>query len=122
SEALAVAQNQSIATRNRWLVEGTSNSMPRAVFNDPNKNTRASDRYVQDGSYLRLKNVTLGYTLPEKIIEKVHLQKARLYASVQNLLTFTDYTGFDPEVPANGIDFNVYPVTRTVSFGVNLSF
>ena len=120
SEAMDVAQNQTIATLNRWTGEGTSNTMPRAIFNDPNKNTRPSDRYVEDGSYLRIKNVTLGYTFPKSILKKVQLSTARFYISAQNLFTITKYTGFDPEVGTSGIDNSVYPVTRTISVGVNL--
>lgn len=121
-EGMAVAQNQTTAVLDRWTGEGTSTSMPRAVFNDPNKNTRVSDRFVEDGSYLRIKNVTLGYTLPRSIVQKAKMSSARVYISCQNLATFTKYTGFDPEVPSNGIDLNVYPVTRTISAGVNISF
>jgi hypothetical protein len=121
-EGMAVAQNQTTAVLDRWRGEGTSNSMPRAVFNDPNKNTRVSDRFIEDGSYLRIKNVTLGYTLPRSIAQKAKMTSARIYLSCQNLVTFTNYTGFDPEVPSNGIDLNVYPVTRTISAGINLSF
>lgn len=120
SEAMDVAQNQTTATLNRWTGEGTSNTMPRAVFNDPNKNTRPSDRYVENGSYLRVKNVTLGYTLPVSLVRKAKLSTARFYLSAQNLFTITQYKGFDPEVGTSGIDNNVYPVTRTISIGVNL--
>jgi len=120
SEAMAVAQNQTNATLNRWTGEGTSNTMPRAVFNDPNKNTRPSDRYIEDGSYLRIKNVTLGYTLPTNLVKKAQISNARLYISAQNLFTITKYSGFDPEVGTSGIDNSVYPVTRTISFGINL--
>jgi len=120
TEAMSVAQNQTIATLNRWNGEGTSNTMPRAVFNDPNKNTRQSDRYIEDGSYLRIKNVTLGYSIPGLLLKKIHISTARFYLSAQNLFTFTKYTGIDPEVGSNGIDNNVYPVTRTYSIGVNL--
>ncbi|WP_114782830.1 SusC/RagA family TonB-linked outer membrane protein [Botryobacter ruber] len=122
TEGMAVAQNQSIETLNRWNGEGTSNSMPRAVFNDPNKNTRVSDRYIEDGSYLRIKNLTLGYTFPSQLTERIKMASARVYFSAQNLHTFTNYSGIDPEVPGNGIDFNVYPVTRTLSVGVNIGF
>jgi len=122
SEGMAVAQNQIISTVNRWTGEGTSNSMPRAVFNDPNKNIRPSNRFVEDGSYLRLKNVTLGYTLPGQLTQKIRMESARIYVSGTNLLTFADYSGFDPEVGANGIDLSTYPVTRTVSMGVNINF
>jgi len=120
SEAMAIAQNQTTATQNRWTGEGTSNTMPRAVYNDPNKNTRPSDRFVEDGSYLRIKNVTLGYNLPASLIKKAQLTTARFYITGQNLFTFSKYSGFDPEIGTNGIDNNVYPVTRTISIGVNL--
>lgn len=121
-EGMSVAQNQSTATLNRWAGPGTSNTMPRAVFSDPNSNNRVSDRYLEDGSYLRIKNVTLGYTLPKRLIERVHMTSARFYLSGQNLYTFTDYSGIDPEVSGNGIDQAVYPITRTITFGVNLNF
>lgn len=121
-EGMAVAQNQTTAVLDRWTGEGSSNTMPRAVFNDPNKNTRVSDRFIEDGSYLKIKNVTLGYTIPGSIMEKIRLTSARFYFSAQNLLTITNYTGFDPEVPVNGIDLNIYPVTRTFSAGVNIVF
>lgn len=122
SEAMSIAQNQTVETLGRWTGEGTSNELPRAVFNDPNKNTRPSDRYIEDGSYFRIKNVTLGYTLPRNLFKKAHLEKIRVYASAVNLLTITQYTGFDPEVGTSGIDNNVYPVTSTFSFGVNIGF
>ncbi len=121
-EGMAIAQNQTTAVLDRWTGEGTSNTMPRAIFNDPNKNTRVSDRFIEDGSYLKIKNVTFGYSFPKNWVEKVKLSSARIYVSGQNLLTFTNYSGFDPEVPASGIDLNVYPVTRTISAGVNLIF
>ncbi len=122
NEAMAVAQNQTIETLGRWQGSGTSNTMPRAVFNDPNKNTRASDRYIEDGSYLRVKNITLGYTLPATLTNKISVSRARIYASAQNLFTFTEYQGFDPEVGFNGIDNSNYPLNRTISVGVNLGF
>jgi TonB-linked SusC/RagA family outer membrane protein len=122
TEAMSVAQNQTTETLNRWTGEGTSNSMPRAIFNDPNKNTRPSERYIENGSYLRIKNLTLGYTLPASLTEKAHMTSVRVYASGLNMYTFTKYTGFDPEVGTSGIDNNVYPVTATYSFGVNIGF
>jgi TonB-linked SusC/RagA family outer membrane protein len=121
-EGVSVAQNQTTAVLDRWTAPGTSNNFPRAVFNDPNKNTRVSDRFIEDGSYLRIKNVSVGYTLPSSFARKAKMQSARVYLSAQNLVTFTKYTGFDPEVPASGIDNNVYPVTRTISAGINLLF
>ena len=122
NEGMAVAQNQNISVVNRWTGEGTSNSMPRAVFNDPNKNIRPSNRFVEDGSYLRVKNVTLGYTFPGELSRKLKIESARIYVTAANLMTFTSYSGFDPEVGANGIDLNTYPVTKTVSMGVNINF
>ena len=122
SEAMSVAQNQTTATLNRWKGPGTSNSMPRAIFGDPNNNTRPSDRYIEDGSYLRIKNLILGYTFPEQLTKQVHLNKIRVFVSVVNLYTLTKYSGFDPEVGSSGIDNNVYPVSSTYSFGVNLGF
>lgn len=121
-EGMAVAMNQTTAVLDRWTGAGTSNNMPRAVFNDPNKNTRVSDRFIENGSYLRIKNVTLGYTLPSHLAAKAKMSMLRVYFSAQNLATFTKYTGFDPEVTVNGIDLNVYPVTRTLSAGINITF
>jgi TonB-linked SusC/RagA family outer membrane protein len=120
-ESMAVAQNQTARVLGRWEGEGTSNTIPRAIYNDPNKNSRISDRFVEDGSYLRIKTATLGYTLPDALIKKTGFSRAHIYVTGQNLFTFTKYTGFDPEVGSNGIDFSVYPVTRTISLGINLT-
>lgn len=106
-EGMSLPQNQTVATLNRWTGEGTSNEMPRAIYGDPNKNTRISDRYVENGSYLRLKNVTLGYTLPKAITRKFMVEDLRFFFTGQNLLTITGYSGFDPEVGINGIDNSV---------------
>jgi len=122
NEAMSVAQNQTTETLDRWTGEGTSNIMPRAIYNDPNNNERFSDRYIESGSYLRIKNVTFGYTLPEKLIQKINSSKVRIYVSAQNLQTFSNYKGFNPEVAQDGIDMNLYPVARTISAGVNLNF
>jgi len=120
-EGMSTAQNQTKRTLGRWASEGTSNYMPRAIYGDPNQNARVSTRYVEDGSYLRIKNVTLGYTLPHAFTERIKFSSVRVYASCINLATFTNYTGFDPEVGANGIDYSLYPVTRTFSVGINLN-
>lgn len=121
-EGMSVPQNQTTKVLDRWTGEGTSNSTPRAVYSDPNKNTRHSNRFIEDGSYLRIKNLTLGYTVPQILSKKYYLQYVRFYMSCQNLYTFTKYSGFDPEVGANGIDLNKYPLTRTISFGLNVKF
>ncbi len=105
--------------------------LPAVRLNDPNSNRRISDRYVEDGSYLRVKNITLGYTVPKKWIKKVGLENARVYCNIQNLITFTKYDGYDPEIGAStadtngyvyGLDNGRYPSPTVYSFGVNLSF
>ena len=105
--------------------------LPRATLNDPNDNDRISDRYIEDGSYVRLKNITLGYTFPKKWIQKAGIENLRVYANIQNLLTITDYSGYDPEVGAStadskgytyGIDNGRYPSPTVYSFGLNVSF
>ena len=119
---MAGAANQTTAVLNRWTGEGTSYVMPRAVLNDPAKNNRVSDRWVEDGSYLRIKNITLGYNFPKKWVKKLTLESARLFVSCDNVATITGYSGFDPEVDINGIDNNRYPISRTLSLGVNFNF
>jgi len=104
-------------------------NVPRITLTDPNGNGRVSDRFVEDGSYLRIQNISLGYDLPTQIFGKSIFSKARLYVNVQNLYTFTKYSGFDPalgnfdqNVTLNGIDLGRYPVPRTTSLGLNLEF
>lgn len=103
--------------------------VPRITLNDPNGNGRISNRFVEDGSYLRIQNVSLSYDLPNKIFEKSFISKVKLYVNVQNLYTFTKYTGFDPalgnldqNITLSGIDLGRYPVPRTTSVGMNLEF
>lgn len=122
TEGMAVTTNQSVAVLDRWTGPGTSSVMPRAVFGDPNNNSRASDRFIEDGSYLRVRTATLSYQLPTEWFGQVVFQKARAYVTGQNLFTFTRYSGFDPEATVGGIDNNLYPLTRTVSVGVDLDF
>lgn len=119
---MAAAYNQTTDVLKRWQGEGTSNSMPRAVFGDPNQNTRVSDRFVENGSYLRLKNITLSYTFPKQWLQKAQIENARLSLSCENVATITRYSGFDPEVGINGIDQNRYPISRTFSLGLNFNF
>ena len=119
---MAITQNQTTAVLDRWTPSNPNNSVPRAIFDDPNKNTRPSTRYIEDGSYLRLKNLTFGYTIPRTVLSRAKISNARVYLSGQNLFTLTNYSGFDPEVGANGIDNSVYPVSRTISAGINFNF
>ena len=108
----------------RWTGEGTSNTEPRYSFVDGNNNTRASDRYVEDGSFIKVKNVQLGYNFD--LNESSAFDSVRLYLQGKNLLTITDYTGYDPEmsggVLGSGIDRGNYPTPRIVSVGLNVKF
>ncbi|MCL8008336.1 TonB-dependent receptor [Gelidibacter japonicus] len=122
TENMSVTTNQSTEVLNRWNGPGTSNSVPRAVFGDPNNNNRQSTRYIEDGSYLRLKNVNLAYTLPSEKFKNTPFSSIKLYVSGQNLFTITNYSGFDPEVGPNGIDNNIYPITKTYTIGATLGF
>lgn len=111
---------------NRWTGEGTSNTLPRFSFVSANENWRASDLWVEDGSYFRLKNIQLGYTLPQKWTRTLFISGLRVYVSGENVLTFTNYSGFDPEIASGGtslgIDRGVYPQTKVYTVGVNLTF
>lgn len=113
--------NYSRKVIDRWTGPGTSNSMPRLVLNDPNGNNRVSDRFVEDASYMRIKNVRLSYTIPTKWVSGATLKRVQLYASAQNLLTVTHYTGMDPEV-GGGVDLGFYPQARTFLGGVSIDF
>jgi TonB-linked SusC/RagA family outer membrane protein len=119
--------NRTTAVLDRWTGEGTSNTVPRFTFADNNNNNRVSDLYIEDGSYMRLKNVQIGYSLPNNILSKVKAEKWRFYISGENILTFTKYTGVDPEIGATssfdaGIDRGVYPQARTIRFGTSVTF
>jgi len=120
--------NRPVSILNRWTGSGTSNSEPRVSFLDPNQNARVSDRFVEDGSYLRLKNVQLGYSVPKSVLKRIHFEKFRVYVSAQNLFTFTQYSGMDPEIGAYGgalnagVDRGFYPQARVLLGGVNVTF
>jgi TonB-dependent starch-binding outer membrane protein SusC len=117
---------------NAWRPDHTNTDMPRAVSGDPNGNTRASDRFVEDGSYLRLKNFSIGYNVPSDILRGFangSLSRLRIYVSSQNLFTITTYSGYDPEIGArnnanlvSGIDYGQFPQARTVMGGIQLGF
>lgn len=112
----------------RWIGEGTSDHYPRMTAQNPNRNWRSSDLYVKNGSYLRLKTLQLGYSLPTSLLQKATIQRFRVFVSAENLLTFTKYDGFDPEIAAGddyfnlGVDKGIYPQSRTISIGANLTF
>jgi TonB-linked SusC/RagA family outer membrane protein len=111
----------------RWTPANPDATEPRAVWGDPNLNTRDSDRFIEDGSYVRLKNIVFGYTLPSSLAGRFGFRSARLYLQGQNVLTATDYSGFDPEVHyggqtaiSRGTDFYTLPQSRTFTFGINV--
>lgn len=128
TEGMIDPKNQSITVLNRWRQPGDITDIPRASFGNTD-NSRISTRFIEDASYLRFKAVTLGYDFNDAIITKINVSSLRLYVTGENLLTFTNYTGFDPEVNAfgganveRGIDFGSYPQSRTILFGMNVSF
>ncbi|EHQ27873.1 SusC/RagA family TonB-linked outer membrane protein [Mucilaginibacter paludis] len=123
--------NAGTAVLNAWTPSNTSTDMPRAINSDPNRNGRLSSRWIEDGSYLRLKNVMLGYKLSPSVIsniQKVGVKSLRLYVSSQNLFTITGYKGLDPEIGSkngtltNGVDFGQYPTARSFQFGIQAGF
>ncbi len=122
TEGMSITTNQLNSVLDRWTGPGTSNSIPRAVFGDPNNNSRASSRYIEDGSYLRVKNITLTYNIPKEFFLTKLFDYSRIYISGKNLLTLTSYNGLDPEVSIGGIDNNLYPTTKTISVGLNIGF
>ena len=110
-------------------VANPDTNVPRATTQDPNDNDRISDRYVEDGSYLRIKNITLGYTFKKDLISRWGLQNVRAYVNLQNVATFTHYTGYDPEIGAStqstnvyGLDNGRYPSPTVYSVGLNVTF
>ncbi|MVT39334.1 SusC/RagA family TonB-linked outer membrane protein [Chitinophaga oryziterrae] len=116
---------------NAWTVDHTNTDIPRAISGDPNQNARVSDRWIEDGSYLRLKNVIIGYNIPQSALRsltKGTINSFRMYISSQNLLTFTRYKGWDPEIGSknttltNGIDYGQYPSARSFQFGLQVGF
>ena len=119
---MSAAYNQLTDVLGRWHGEGTSHTMPRAVYGDPNQNNRVSNRFVESGSYLRLKTITLAYNFPKQWLNALTIENARLTLSCENVATLTGYSGFDPEVGINGIDLSAYPISRTFNIGLNFNF
>ncbi len=119
--------NRTDAILDRWTGEGTSNTVPRYTWIDANNNYRVSDLYIEDGSYTKIKNIQIGYTLPKSILNRIRTSNWRIYVSMENLFTFTKYTGADPEIGAMssfdiGIDRGIYPQARTLRFGTSITF
>lgn len=134
TEGMYNAQNQLTTVLDRWTAPGQITDMPRADFAGE-QNVKVSSRYVEDGSYVRLKSLTLGYSISEDLVSKLGLSRARFYLTAENIITWTKYSGLDPEVSvygrsgddslkniAPGIDYGTYPQTRDLIVGLNLSF
>jgi TonB-dependent starch-binding outer membrane protein SusC len=119
SEGMNDYFNQFSTILDRWTPTNPSTTMPRATLTDLNANTRESSRWLEDGWYLRVKDITLSYRIPDRFSRTVQMKGATFYVTGQNWITFTDYTGYDPEVGRN--DNGTYPQVKTVIFGVNLS-
>jgi TonB-linked SusC/RagA family outer membrane protein len=129
--------NSGTAVLNRWTPTNTNTNVPRAIANDPNRNSRISSRFVESGSYLRIKNLSVGYTLPGDLLKSVgngFISSIRVYVSTSNLLTLTKYSGYDPEIGvrsditganvtlSNGVDYGQFPQARTIFGGIQLGF
>lgn len=121
TEGAGVESTLSTTMRNAWTKSNTNGTIPNAGPSGSSRNKEASSRFVEDGSYLRLKNLQVGYTLPQGFSKKIGISSCRLYVTMGNLLTFTNYTGYDPEV-GGGVDWGNYPQSRTITFGTNINF
>jgi len=129
TQGMSTNYGQDAIVLNRWTPSNTNTNVPRAVYGDPNQNARYSDRFLENGSYGRFKNIVVGYTLPSSLTSFAHIRSLRIYAQAQNLVTFTKYSGLDPEVSsfsssstALGTDFFTFPQARTITGGVTLGF
>jgi hypothetical protein len=118
---------------NRWTGPGSTNEYPRASWDGSGNNARFSSRFLEDASYTRLKNIQVGYNVPAAVLGKVRLNSLRVYFSTTNVLTFTKYSGMDPEMStsdnarsegdlASGMDWGTYPSAKTYNVGINLTF
>jgi TonB-linked SusC/RagA family outer membrane protein len=135
SESMRLGMNQSAAVLDRWQNPGDITDIPKAIENDVT-NSAPSTRYIEDGSYLRIKSLTLGYNLPKAVLDKIKISRLQIYVTSENLLTFTRYSGFDPEVSAfnasnqdntskntaPGVDYGTYPQSRDFIIGLNVTF
>ena len=129
-DLMAGRNNATTAALDRWTTSNTNTDIPKA---SGGRSRRASTRWVLDGSFVRLKNISIGYSLPQSILDKLRLQRLRVYVSGQNLLTITDYKGYDPEVNYRtggntnsnrnlGLDYASYPNAKSYTFGLNIGF
>jgi TonB-dependent starch-binding outer membrane protein SusC len=131
SEGMARLFGSGTAVLNAWTPTNTNTDVPRAIAGDPNTNVRPSTRWIENGSYLRLKNITIGYTIPNSLLQSMTrnaISSFRVYIGSQNLVTFTKYKGWDPEIGSknttltNGIDYGQYPAARSFLVGLQVGF
>jgi TonB-linked SusC/RagA family outer membrane protein len=128
-ESMSLEFNYSASTLNAWTPQNSNSNIPRAVSNDPNFNDRTSSRFLEDGSYLRMKTLQIGYTFNDLLKKRLKITSLRAYVSADNLFTITKYTGFNPDIGRSGsifdrgVDFGhvAYPMARTLSIGLQLS-
>lgn len=124
--SLDTGRNFRAEAANAWTPSNTNVNISRARLGDPNRNNRPSTRFLEDGDYLRIKTIQIGYSLPTNVLEPLGLDKFRIYVTGQDLFTFTKYGGLDPEVGGSvlsrGIDNNLYPKYKSVIFGLQLAF
>ncbi|WP_042371026.1 SusC/RagA family TonB-linked outer membrane protein [Bacteroides neonati] len=132
-EGMGSGSNFLKTTLDAWTPTNTQTNVPRAVYKDPNMNTRESDRFLEKGDFIRLRQIQLGYTLPNSLTRKAYIEKLRFYVSGENLLTWTNYSGIDPDfsaratsslsnVMSTGLDTQIYPFTRSFIIGLQLTF
>lgn len=133
-EGMSSGSNFLATALQAWTPENTNTSVPRAILQDPNGNSRESDRFLENGNFVRLRQLQIGYTLPSSLMKRAFIDKLRVYVSGENLFTITNYSGIDPEFsrknPNNensealnaGIDNLIYPFTRSFIFGLQLTF
>lgn len=126
-ESMQSEGNMLTSTLAAWTPQNTNTDIPRAIIQDPNKNARESDRFLESGNFVRLRQAQLGYSLPVSLLKKVHIEKLRFYVSGENLFTITNYSGTDPEFSRSspldtGIDSYIFPFTRSFTVGAQLTF
>lgn len=133
-EGMSSGSNFLATTLDAWTPQNTNTDIPRAVLQDINGNSRESDRFLEKGDYIRMRQIQLGYALPSSLLKKIHIDRLRFYVSAENLFTITSYKGIDPEFSRQsasdptsdvlnaGVDTHIYPFTRSYVFGLQLTF
>lgn len=126
-ESMKTPGNMLVTTLNAWTPTNTNTDIPRAVYNDPNQNSRESTRFLENGNFVRMRQAQIGYSLPASLLKKIYIEKLRFYVSGDNLFTITKYKGTDPEFSSSnpldtGIDRYIFPFTRSFTVGLQLTF